>query len=325
MKKLSLACATTLLMASAHGLTLGYWLLLLGLTSLPLARASVISLTIDDLPAIDTASRPITRIADGISKTLKLQQVPATGFVTGKRAEAAGGKEALEVFAKAGIALANHTWSHQRLSDSEIRWFLNDIKKVEAVIDPLARRYGPWPKMFRFPTLDQGNTPKKIQAMNGYFQNEKVMIGHVSLDTSDWAFSGYYQKFIQVGNPLQAQGLLALYAEHVLDCLSYAKGLSIKLFGREIPLILLVHANALNMDALSGILSTLKSKGHSFVSLSEALEDAAYRPYLHELPFSKGDHFLRQMELKQGTYPETPDRTSYQYFRSHWEPRIKRL
>jgi hypothetical protein len=49
------------------------------------------------------------------------------------------------------------------------------------------------------------------------------------------------------------------------------------LFGREIPQILLSHANALNARAMPLLLERLEKRGYSFVSLDEALADPAWK------------------------------------------------
>ena len=47
--------------------------------------------------------------------------------------------------------------------------------------------------------------------------------------------------------------------------------------GREIPQILLLHANRLNADMVGDVLAMLKKRGYRFIGLEEALKDPAYR------------------------------------------------
>jgi hypothetical protein len=49
------------------------------------------------------------------------------------------------------------------------------------------------------------------------------------------------------------------------------------LFGREIPQILLIHANSLNADAFGRLSAMMKARGYAYATLGEALEDPAYR------------------------------------------------
>jgi len=47
--------------------------------------------------------------------------------------------------------------------------------------------------------------------------------------------------------------------------------------GREIPQVLLLHANNLNADGFAQVAEMLVRRGYRFVSLEEALKDEAYR------------------------------------------------
>jgi hypothetical protein len=47
--------------------------------------------------------------------------------------------------------------------------------------------------------------------------------------------------------------------------------------GREIPHVLLLHANALNAATLDPLLARLRRRGYRFVPLDEAVRDVAYR------------------------------------------------
>ena len=48
------------------------------------------------------------------------------------------------------------------------------------------------------------------------------------------------------------------------------------LFGREIPQVLLVHANRLNADHFGRVATMLAGRGYRFVPLPDALQDPAY-------------------------------------------------
>jgi len=48
-------------------------------------------------------------------------------------------------------------------------------------------------------------------------------------------------------------------------------------FGREIPHILLIHANALNAAELDALLTWFEKNGYMFITLWEALQDECYK------------------------------------------------
>jgi hypothetical protein len=67
------------------------------------------------------------------------------------------------------------------------------------------------------------------------------------------------------------------YLAHLDTMLEFFEGESRELFSREIPQILLVHANRLNAAVLPAMLDRMQARGYRFVTLDEALRDAAYR------------------------------------------------
>ena len=67
------------------------------------------------------------------------------------------------------------------------------------------------------------------------------------------------------------------YDQHLRTSMPVFETMSQDLFGRQIPQILVIHANRLNADTLDRTLTTLEQLGYSFVPLDEALRDEAYR------------------------------------------------
>ena len=52
---------------------------------------------------------------------------------------------------------------------------------------------------------------------------------------------------------------------------------SVEVVGREFPQVLLIHANQLNADLMPELLAMFRQRGYTFVTLDQALADAAYR------------------------------------------------
>ncbi|MEM6766991.1 MAG: polysaccharide deacetylase-like protein, partial [Bacteroidota bacterium] len=67
------------------------------------------------------------------------------------------------------------------------------------------------------------------------------------------------------------------YLAYMEEKLVFYEGMSMKLFDRHIPQSLLLHANRLNADYLDELLQMHVEHGYSFVSISEASSDEAYK------------------------------------------------
>ena len=57
------------------------------------------------------------------------------------------------------------------------------------------------------------------------------------------------------------------------EVFSFFEEVSRKATGREIPQVLLLHANALNADRFGALADALVRRGYRFVPLAQALED----------------------------------------------------
>ena len=70
--------------------------------------------------------------------------------------------------------------------------------------------------------------------------------------------------------------IVEAYLAHMREVVAFFEEYSVEVVGREMPQVLLLHANALNADHLGEVLFMLEDRGYEYVSLEEALSDPAY-------------------------------------------------
>jgi hypothetical protein len=58
--------------------------------------------------------------------------------------------------------------------------------------------------------------------------------------------------------------------------MAYYERLSIEVFGRQIPQVLLLHANLLNAEHLERVVDMLAARAYAFIGLPKAVSDPAY-------------------------------------------------
>ena len=141
------------------------------------------------------------------------------------------------------------------------------------------------------------------------------------LDTIDYKFNIHYVKMVK-----HRAIITSYYLQHIRESAAHFEFLSRTLYGRVIPLILLLHANQLNADHLGDVLQALKDRGYTFISIEEALRDPAYKKYGFYPPqvVAKGDrNFLNQVAVSRGMKPSDPSGDNH--FKTYWLPRIKKL
>lgn len=270
-------------------------------------------MTIDDLPCVGPRNRLPKKNIELIVGHLNKAKVVATGFVCGDR----GNFNAVRVWLDAKFPLGNHTYSHPQFSKLTPAAYFADIEKNEKTYlanSKVNLKNG----FFRFPYLDHGNCEEKVQAMENYCKKSGYRLAHVSLDTVDYRFAQEYAK------PGQNHFIPGMYAEHVEECAQHFASMSQLLFQRQIPLILLLHANELNADCLGQVLSRLSQNGWSFISLEKAIKDPIYQKYLYRPPLSecRGDrNLMNQIALSRGI--RVHDVSGDRHFNEYWLPIIK--
>lgn len=97
-------------------------------------RQRIVALTIDDGP--DPAHDP------QILRTLAEHGVPATYFLIGQRAAEHPGL--VRAMAAAGHEIGNHTWDHQRLITLTPEQQVEELRRTNALLTPLAGRPPRW-------------------------------------------------------------------------------------------------------------------------------------------------------------------------------------
>jgi len=237
--------------------------------------------TFDDLPCRpaegDTAEAQVElnrRIVAGLVD----RGIPAVGFVNEVRLyvddEARPERiAALEVWLDAGLELGNHSYSHPSLHRTPLDEWLRDVERGETVTRRLLAQRDSELRWFRYPFLQTGLDLETKRAAESFLAERGVRVAPVTIDNSEWIFALAYLKADDAETRKRLADAYVTYMEAKVD---YFERQSRVLFGREIPQVLLVHANHLNADHFGRIAAMLERRGYRFVSLEAAVADPAY-------------------------------------------------
>jgi hypothetical protein len=99
----------------------------------------------------------------------------------------------------------------------------------------------------------------------------------VTINSSDWLWAAAYARTLHDGDAATQARLREEYLAYMLRTVVYYEGRSRALLGRELPQVLLLHANALNADSYAALVSALRQRGYRFITLEAALRDPAYQ------------------------------------------------
>jgi peptidoglycan/xylan/chitin deacetylase (PgdA/CDA1 family) len=272
-----------------------------------------IAVTIDDLPVV--AKNSNLKIRQEITRKLLTHvtkaKIPAIGFVNErklytdeKRVEAE--IDLLRKWLDAGLELGNHTFSHMSLHDNPLEKYEADILKGEIITKELLGTKNLKIRYFRHPYLWTGLDMETKSKLGTFLNEHSYTIAPVTIDNSDWIFARAYDNALEKNDKKLQKQIGAAYIPYLEAKMDYWERQSMKLFGREIKQILLLHANSINSDYFDDAANMLKKRGYKFVTLEEALKDETY-----ELPdtFTKknGISWLHRWALAKGRENILPD------------------
>ena len=279
----------------------------------------LIAVTIDDLPVVSTRRdlknrQEITRKLLGHIRSAK---VPAIGFVNENKLYDGEKRDErqidlLRAWTDANLELGNHTFSHVNIANVPLEKYKDEILKGEIVTKELLRAKGMKMRYFRHPFLWTGLSLETKSDLGKFLSEHEYTIAPVTIDNSDWIFARAYDNAFDKNDKQLMKQIGAAYISYMESKTDYWERQSVKLFGREIRQILLLHANFINSDYFDDLAKMYKKRGYKFVTLEDALKDEAYRlpdnfvrrngiSWLHRWAIEKGRENVLPDE------PKTPD------------------
>jgi peptidoglycan/xylan/chitin deacetylase (PgdA/CDA1 family) len=249
----------------------------------PQPPARVVAITIDDLPVSGASpSADWGALTHQLLAALRRHGVTAVGFVNETKLYRSGeldsGRVALlQEWLDAGQELGNHTFAHRSAHATPLDDYLAGIARGEIVTRALARRANRPFRYFRHPQLHAGRTLAYRHAVEVFLRGHGYTIAPVTVDNQEWVYAGAYWVVQERGDTTLRRRIVADYLRHLDSAFTYSERVSRQLFGREIPFVLLLHANQINADYLDTVLTRLKARGYRFETLEQVLADSAYR------------------------------------------------
>ena len=241
--------------------------------------APQIAFTFDDLPAHGSLPVGTTRleIANKIIAALRAAHVPDVyGFVNAADLEKHPDDiEVLKAWRAAEFPLGNHGWSHMNLNQHMAQDWEADVLRDEPTIERLMKG-ADW-HWFRYPFLAEGDTPEKRAGVRKFFLQHGYRIADVTMSFGDYRWTEPYARCKAKWDAQAIETLKQTYLEAADKSIDYYRELSQRLYGHDIPYVLLMHIGALDAEMLPRLLDLYKSRGFEFVTLQQAESDEFYR------------------------------------------------
>jgi len=259
--------------------------LMLAAQTAPTPRS--MALTFDDLPYADVnlggedALPRAQRATAALLRALVSHRAPAVAFVndaillSGREVEAR--ITLLQQWVNAGAILGNHTFSHADFNTMTVEKFEAEIVMGELFTRPLMKPRQPYTLYFRYPRTHTGDTKRKKKVIEEFLATRGYKIAPHTIDSSDFIFNAAFVRARISSDEATAIRIRAAYLDFVISATQFAERISPRIFGREIPQTILLHANDLNADCLDELLSRLEARGYQFIPLDAAMADPAYQ------------------------------------------------
>jgi peptidoglycan/xylan/chitin deacetylase (PgdA/CDA1 family) len=242
------------------------------LTTVP--QPPAVAVTIDDLPWIGAVG-PLDTRADALHRMIDAfvtRSVPALGFANCDRAGA--GAPLLRMWVDAGLELGNHTAAHLDLNVAPLQQWLRDVQSCHDTVRAITSATQIY---FRYPFLHQGPTAERQAAALTLLAELQSPVAHVSIDNSDWILAVAYGNAINAGDSARARAVGDAFVEHILTMTQHYQQVARQRIGRDVPHVLLLHANLLVADHVGTLLDRLRTEhGFSFVTVEAAQRDPVY-------------------------------------------------
>ena len=194
----------------------------------------------------------------------------AAAFVNGRHEDSSEFFPVLKDWAEDGHIIANHSYSHMWSSRHPQDEITADIARNHRL---LADRPGFEP-YFRFPFLDEGNTPEQKLGLYTWLREAGYTPAPVTLDTFDWNVNGR----LDGDNNAKVRDF---WLDLVSAEAEYAHQLAGRLGYRDLPHQMLVHHLALDALYLGDLLDRLGEEGWEVIDARTALD---FPPYAEPPP-----------------------------------------
>jgi peptidoglycan/xylan/chitin deacetylase (PgdA/CDA1 family) len=241
------------------------------------------ALTFDDLPKSNGLEdiEGARRTTESILRVLKAHRAPAIGFVNEGKLYTGATMVAeraalLQSWVDAGIPLSNHTYGHIDINIVPLEKYQDDVVRGERTYTRLQRGTGITERWFRHPFTHTGPTAEIKAGLERFLAGRGYRIAPFTIENSDWMFSAVYAKARKAGDEALATRTRDAYLAHSAAMVEWFETLAKEGFGRDIPQVLVIHSNELHTDALDALLTRMEQRGYRWITLGEAMKDAAY-------------------------------------------------
>ncbi|MGP3533227.1 polysaccharide deacetylase family protein [Microbacterium sp. RD1] len=208
--------------------------------------------------------------------------------------------DVLSIWTEAGHHIGSHTHFHAPLPWISGAAYVDDIRRGEDILgEHLARAPRSY---FRYAMDMSGDSEEQRGVVEDYLRANSITNAPITSWFGDFAWIAPYFRALHNNDRESVTMLRESYVSAAVFNLQSHARVARRLFGRDVPLIWLVHGSPIAGDMLGDVLSAFEQNGVEFVSLDEAMNDQSNRAMP---PAAAGFHnHLDRYLIANGIEPE---------------------
>lgn len=203
---------------------------------------------------------------------------------------------------EAGLELGNHTYSHRDLNVTPLQEFQADVIRGETVTRKMSQAAGKPFRYFRHPFLHVGERLEKRRAFETFLATHGYTVAPVTVDNDDFVYAAAYARALRRGDAAAAERIGDDYLRYIDEVFAFFEAATRQVVGRDIPHVLILHANSLNGDRSGEVARAIARRGDRFIPLEDALRDEAYRRS-DDFVGAPSNSWLNHWEITAGRKP----------------------
>ena len=240
----------------------------------PAVAQKRIALTFDDVPRNAGTFMTTQERTDRLIAALRQAGVSqAAFFVTPGHLEqdwARDGAAHIDAYVAAGHVIANHSYSHMWLKDTDPAAYVADLDRATAWLQGRPG-YRPW---YRFPYLDEGGQDVARRDMvRAALAARQLRNGYVTVDSYDWYLDILLGRAAQEGREVDMAALRDLYVEMLVEIAEFQDGVARAALGRSPAHVMLLHETDIAALFIADAVAALKARGWTIITADEAYRD----------------------------------------------------
>ncbi|HEY0311437.1 MAG TPA: polysaccharide deacetylase family protein [Allosphingosinicella sp.] len=237
-----------------------------------------IALTFDDVPRMPGAFMTPDERTRRLIEALRRGGVRQAAFfvnpsgIEGPSGQA--GAERIAAYVRAGHVIANHSYSHQHLSQLTADAYIADLDRGAAWLKGRPG-FRPW---YRYPFLDEGGSDiAKRDALRAALRARGLHNGYITSDSNDWLMEQLTVEAKRAAQPIDMKALRDLYVRTVVGSADFSDALARKALGRSPIQVMLMHETDVEALFVADAIRALKADGWEIVTADQAFADAIAR------------------------------------------------